>query len=404
MHKMLLVARHEFWRYVTRRGFLFAVFGLPLLLVGIFVVTIAVVGGRADDPVGVVDHSGLMLDPAAYNPTLDEDDAPLRRFDTEEAAEAALFAKEIQAFFVVPAGYPEEPALTMYHLGDPFEGVQGDIYQYLRRSLLANAGVDPAVARVLAQGFVNLEFTSLREAGAQDEFSGFLFPFVVGVLLVMSIFTTSGYLLQTVVDEKENRTMEILITSLSPEQLVTGKILGLVVLGLVQTTVWAIAAVIAFLVARANIPAAAALRIPPTLLPIALAWFIPFYLMMASFMATIGVSVTQVSEGQQASSIISLLAAAPFWLLFVLITSPDGPLSVALSLIPFTSPLSILIRWPLTAIPLWQLLLSWLLLAGTAVLSLFMVGRVLRLGMLRYGQRLKLREVVAAVRGNKGAP
>ena len=120
--------------------------------------------------------------------------------------------------------------------------------------------------------------------------------------------------------------------------------------------------------------------------------------MMACFMAAIGVSVSEVSEGQQASSIVTLLAAVPLWFAPALITIPDSPLAVALSLFPFSAPLTILVRWSLTEIPPWQLASSWLILAGTAAFSLWLVGRLLHFGMLRYGQRLSLREIARALR------
>jgi ABC-2 type transport system permease protein len=116
-------------------------------------------------------------------------------------------------------------------------------------------------------------------------------------------------------------------------------------------------------------------------------------------MAAIGVSVTEVSEGQQASGIISLFAAIPFYFMVALISAPDSPLSVALSLIPFSAPLSIIIRWPLTTIPLWQLVLSWSILVACAALSVFLAARLLHVGMLRYGQRLSWRQIGGALRG-----
>jgi ABC-2 type transport system permease protein len=104
-----------------------------------------------------------------------------------------------------------------------------------------------------------------------------------------------------------------------------------------------------------------------------------------------------VSEGQQATGFISLFSMAPLWFIFIFLNSPNSPLAVALSLIPFTAPISMLVRWQVTEVPAWQLLVSWLLLAGTAVFSLFLVSRLLRVGMLRYGQPLRWREALSAL-------
>lgn len=404
LHKTLLVARHEFRRYVTRKGFLFVVLGLPLLLIVIFVATILILTARAGDPIGVVDHSARLLDPAAYSQTIESNEPPFVAFAGEEGARAALASEEIQAYVVIPAAYPETAEVDLVHFGDASEDVYGNVSDYLRASLLQQEGVSAAAATLLAEGSLDTEFVSLREGSGQNPIVAFLFPFAAAFLILMSIFTTAGYLLQAVVDEKENRTMEILVTSLSPGQLITGKIAGLVALGLLQTAIWAGSGVAVFLIARTQWDVLQTIQLPTDILIITLLWFLPFYLMMACFMAAIGLSVTEVSEGQQASSIVTMMAAAPLWFAPALVTIPNSPLAVGLSLFPFSAPLAILVRWSLTDIPTWQLVLSWLILAASAAFSLWMVGRLLHFGMLRYGQRLSLREVARALRRHSLAP
>lgn len=401
--KTFLVARYEFWRYVTRKGFLFVVFGMPLLLAALFGVAIWLLARDASDPVGVVDETGWLLSPAGYDPP--RLSAPLLSFADEAAAQRALEAGEVQAFVVVGSDYERSGRVTIYHRDDPFDGITGDIQRYLRASWLARSDASSAASQLLLEGRANVRFIALGEDKAQNEFIGFLFPFVIGILLIMTIFTTAGYMLQAIVDEKENRTMEILITCLSPEELMVGKICGLVGVGLVQTGVWASFILAGFLLLWASFPTLSDYLHPPaiTLILVALAWFLPFYLIFAALMTTIGISVTEVSEGQQAAGLISLMAALPFYFLFILVSAPDSPMSVALSLFPLTSPLSILTRWSLTDIPLWQMALSWAILAFTALCSLYLVSRVLRVGMLRYGQRMSLRQILAAAVPPAGA-
>lgn len=398
LRKTILVARHEFWRYATRKGFLFVVFGLPLLLIAIFVATILILTARAGDPIGVIDNSGRMLDPATYSQTQESTDPPFIAFAAESEARSALVAEEIQAYVVIPAGYPETAEIELVHLGDASEGIYQDVNGYLRTSLLQQEGVPSGVATVLAEGSLDTEFVSVEEGSEQNPIVDFLFPFAAAFLILMSIFTTAGYLLQAVVDEKENRTMEILVTSLSPGQLITGKIMGLVTLGLLQTIIWAGSGVVIFLIARNRWDILQTIQLPTDLLLITVLWFLPFYLMMACFMAAIGLSVTEVSEGQQASSIVTLLAAVPLWFSPALISIPESPLAIGLSLFPFSAPLAILVRHSLSDIPVWQMALSWFILAATAAFSLWLVGRLLHFGMLRYGQRLSLREVARALR------
>lgn len=393
--KMMLVARHEYWRHVARRGFLFAVLGMPAIFAVIIGALILFFTAKANDPVGVVDLSGRLLPPADYQPA-DGDSVPLVAYNDADSARAALDEGEIQAYFVVPADYPNDIQITYYHAGDSYEGATSDIIEYLRASLLTES--DPAVAHRFSTNPYSVNFVSLSGEEGLGGAASFILPFAFGFIFVIGIFTTAGYLLQAIVDEKENRTMEILVTSLSPERLMIGKIIGLVGVGLTQIAIWITAGVLAYQIARTNIETVPEITIPLTDVLIAVAWFVPFYLLIACLMAAIGISVTATSEGQQASGILSLLCFSPYWFIVIFIESPDSPLAIFLTLFPFSSSITVLLRRQFTDLPAWQLIASWLILAGSAALALFLVSRLLHLGMLRYGQRLTLREITAAFR------
>lgn len=397
MRKIAVVAGYEYWRFAMRRGFLFVVLGLPLLLTAIIGVTVLIVRAQSEEPVGVVDLAGMLPATPQESGLFS---APLQLFESEAEARGALESGEVQAYFVIPEEYVQQGDVRLVHAGDAFDGIQGDINDILRLALLREARLSPETVALLADGELDIEYVQLGgDGGDGSEVSAFLFPFVIGILLVMAVFTTAGYMLQAVVDEKENRTMEILVTSISAERLMAGKLIGLVGVGMTQIIAWGAFVVVGLLILRANVPALGLLAPSPGLLFIAVAWFIPFYVVFAGLMAAIGVSVTEVSEGQQASSIISLFAAIPFYFMVALISAPDSPLSVVLSLIPLSAPLSIVIRWPLTTIPLWQLVLSWTILVLCAGLSMFLAARLLHVGMLRYGQRLSWRQIGTALRG-----
>jgi ABC-2 type transport system permease protein len=396
--KMLLVARHEFWRHVTRRGFLFAIIGLPLLLMLIMGGSIWFFASGVREPVGVVDWSEQLLPVADYTPAQPRL-VPLRAYEDETAARQALERGDLQAYFVVPPEFPGRYEVTLYYLEEPHEAIHPAFRRYLRASLLQ--GVDPAVAQRFTGTAADVTFVSLGEERGRGNPITFIVPYFFSLLSVIAIFTTGGYLLQAVVDEKENRTMEILITTVSPTQLMSGKIIGLVGVGLVQMGVWSAGLLLLYLVLQAYMPGLAAIRVPLSTVIVALAWFGPFYLLVATLMAAIGISVTSVSEGQQATGFISLMSMAPLWFLFIFLNSPNSPLAVALSLFPLTAPISMLVRWQVTEVPAWQLLVSWLLLASTAVFSLFLVSRLLRVGMLRFGQPLRFREALGALVGKQ---
>ncbi|MCA9930686.1 MAG: ABC transporter permease [Anaerolineales bacterium] len=395
MNKTFLVMRHEFWRHITRRSFLIAVLAFPIILSVIIGGAILFFSSKAKEPVGVIDQAHILLEPAAYQ-AIAEDAIPFQLFADEQSAQTALDNKEIQAYLILAPDYLTTGQATLYHNGNAFDGIAGEVADYLRASLLADS--DPILLARFRDNSLDVTFVPLAEDSVNRSPLAFIIPFAIGYIFVIATFSTSGFLLQAVVDEKENRTMEILITSLKPAQLMAGKIAGLISLGLVQITVWLGLAIGGLMIARANIPQFPNIVIEPTIILVAVAWFVPFYVVTAALIAAIGVSITAVSEGQQMVGIISVLSMSPMFFLGLILANPDSPLSITLSLIPFSSPLTILARTQITTVPVWQYLLSWALLVGTAVLALYLVSQLLQLGQLRYGKKLAWREIVQAIR------
>ncbi|MFZ0548455.1 MAG: ABC transporter permease [Candidatus Promineifilaceae bacterium] len=395
MRKLFYIARFEFVRHIKRRGFIFAVVGLPAILIGVSVLVGLFFSTNADKPFGIVDQSGLFTSPEAYT-SFDKNDPPILGYPDEAEAQTALHNEEIQAFFLIPPDYLQTGNVTVFHNGNPNDDIYDAFRNYARTSLLQSA--DPAVATRLTEGAVDVSFVSLSKNGIQANPLAAILPFIFGFMIVMAIFTTGGYLLQAVVDEKENRTMEILATSVKPEYIMTGKIVGLVALGLVQLSIWAAGGAAIFFYFRSRVPEIASLSFPIETAVIALLWFIPFYLVIATIWTAIGLMVTEVSEGQQAMGIISMLTMSPLWLLALFIQNPGSPLAIAFTLIPFTAPLTILMRQASSIVPFWQMALSWTILLLTAALGLFAVSRLLRIGMLRYGKRVTLRELAQQLR------
>lgn len=235
MNKTILVMKHEFWRHFKRRGFLFAVLGLPVMMFVIAGGVILFFTGKADEPVGVIDQAGILLEPAAYA-AIEEDSMSFVMFSEETAVHNALMQKEVQAYFILPADYLQSGRVTLYHNGDTFDEIAGETADYVRASLLASG--DPLLLERFRDNNLDINFRSLAESSEQKSEFGFILSFVIGFIFLIAIFATSGILLQAIVDEKENRTMEILVTSLKPTELMVGKVLGLVGLGFVQIAVW----------------------------------------------------------------------------------------------------------------------------------------------------------------------
>jgi ABC-2 type transport system permease protein len=404
MRNYWLMARHEYLKRVRTRSFLLTTLGVPALIVVIIVVgAIAASSGGSDLPVGYVDNAGL-LDLELYTePYLGdmEDRVALAPFADAGSARAVLEAGEIQGYFVLPPGYPTDPQIEVYYQGD--YPAQRDFADFVRANLLARTDLDPDTqAWLLAGPDVTVrDYASGRETGG-DSFVNVILPLLGGFFFFFAVMGASGFLLQIVADEKENRTMEILITSVNPLELIAGKALGLIAVALTQITLWALAVAVSVVIAARFVNFLDNLTVPWTFLLIMVLYFLPAFGLMAGLMTVIGSAVTELQQGQQIAGVLNLLFIAPFFFFALIFSNPHSPLLTFMTFFPTTSFMTVAMRWGVTGVPTWQLVTSWLLLVATAAFMIWIASRVFRLGMLRYGQRMEMREMVAALRGAEG--
>jgi ABC-2 type transport system permease protein len=398
MRKFWLVAKHEYLKMIRRRAFWLGTLGVPLLIVVIMAVSIAVVVGGGDEkPLGYVDYAGILtagITPEAGRRKITE----MRAFPDEATATAALEAGEIQAFYVVPTDYFRSLQIVLYYWDDPpGEIVRGDFDDFMLANLSAGLP-DDARRRVL--GGINLTVRSAdgrRETGGMDVVNLFM-PFVAGMFFVFAVMASAGYLLQAVTDEKENRTVEIMVTSLTPEQLIGGKAAGLIAVALSQFFVWTLAVVVGLVVGAQFLELLQAIRVPWTFLAVMALYFLPAFCLVAGMMTAIGSMVTERQQGQQIAGVINMLFILPFFFTGVAFFNPDSPILVVMTLFPTTAFITVALRWGMTVVPAWQLIASWVVLVATAGLSVWASARIFRVGMLRYGQRISLRAAFQILR------
>jgi ABC-2 type transport system permease protein len=400
MRKAFLVAKHEYLKMVRKRSFLLATLGIPLLIIGVIVVMFLVMArGGGDAPVGYVDYTGF-LDPDVRLPGGEQvDTARLRQYTDEATARTALEAGEIQAFYVLAEDYLSTGQMTLYYWDDaPGEDVKEDFRDLVRANLVG--GLDE---RVAARAYRGVELSVQSADGnreiSESNFIVLFLPYIAGAFFLIAVMSSAHYLLRAVADEKENRTMEILVTSLTPEQLIGGKAVGLVCVALAQLFIWTATVVIGLAVAAQYVPFLRGIRMPWDFLALSLLYFLPSFVLMGGIMVALGSTVTEAQEGQQVAGILNMLFTSPYFLVMLIFINPDGPLSVFLTLFPTTAYITLTLRWGATVVPAWQLVVSLVLLAGTAALAVWAAARVFRVGMLSYGQRLRLPAVVAALMG-----
>ncbi len=394
MAKLRLIAVHEYRRHVLRKRFVWALLSVPMLLVLMVGITALAMRMERDyRPVGYVDHSGMLAHPIL--PT--EGSVEIRAFPSEGEAQKALQAGEIQCYYVLPADYVQTSKVELVYVKPPKNNATGDFWDFMQMNWLADQPVEVArrVAAMSDDDIIVQTPDGRREFGAEPTL-GDLLPVIAGIAFVMLLGFSGGYLVQVVAEEKENRTMEVLIASASPGEIIGGKVAGLVGVILTQALAWLVFAAIAIAVAGRLIqsPFLQTVRVDGGVVLMTLAVFAPAFVMYSALMTALGATVAEPQEAQQIAGLFMLPNAVPLWMMAMFVQNPNGPVAVALTVFPLTSALSLTIRATFGIVPVWQVAVAVVLLVLSAWGAIWMAGRAFRLGMLRYGKRVSLGELL----------
>lgn len=399
MRNFWLVARYEYGRVVGRRAFLILTLAIPLGYVALIALAILIEGlGDSDLPMGYVDEAGfLVADRQADLPDA-EDRIQVVAYSDRETAVAALEAGEIQAFFLFPADYDTTRQTELYYLQEPpGEGALRDFVAFVRINLLSS--LPPAIQQRMLTGVnITVQDTATGRAFGRDDIN-IAIPFIAALLFVVATMVSAGNLIQVVADEKENRTVEILLTTVTPGQLIGGKTFGLVAVALTQLSIYLGTALVGLRLATPYVSALQNVTISWTFIGVMFLFFLPSFALIAATMVAIGSAVATTQQAEQVSGILTLLFLSPVYLLVLIFENPGAPFVVFMSLFPPTAFLTISLRWGLGSVPLWQLGASLALLVATTLFMAWAASRIFRLGMLRYGQPLNVRTMVKALRG-----
>lgn len=403
MRNFCLIAKHEYLKIVRQKSFLVGTLWVPAMIIIVMGVSVlASLGQRGKLPLGYVDYTGLLSE-AVTLPVGADGKAPLRSlaFPDEAAARAALETGEIQAYYVVPTDYVQSGRAQLFYLNQrPGQVAQQDFVSFLRANLLADYPAEVRQRIVEGSAVTYRSIDGSRELESRNVLS-FIVPFAAAFFFVFAVTNSGSYMLQAITDEKENRTIEVLATSVRPEELIGGKALGLMSVGLTQLGIWLLTGVLALLVASFFMPEVQAVRIPWTLLGVVALFFVPAYALTAGMMTAVGGMVSDLRQGQQITGILNLFFMLPFFLLTLIMAKPNSPLIVALTLFPTTAFVTITMRWAMTTVPLWQLAASWVLLVASAGASVWLAARIFRIGMLHYGQTLRVKTILARLRAER---
>ncbi len=413
-YKVWTIIKHEYVTNVRRPGFIIMTAIVPALaLIGLLVgaygggIFKGIAQSLADffegtsKRIGVVDGTGL------FTPLLPEYENNFVLFRSEEEARKALEGEKLDAVLVIPSDYIETGKVKVITRGSSFEAVAFEDSKWFKGFLVSHllrGKVEPALSRraadpVEVQPEVLGEKGEAKGGGPWSILFTFVIPYFLAFMLVMTIFVSSGYLLQGIAEEKENRVMEIIVSSVSPLELLVGKVVGLGAVGLTQVLVWILSA-LGFTGGAVLLLALSAFSLPPSTLVLLVIYYVLGFAIYAFLMAGLGSLGTTMRESQQLAGIFSLFAAAPYMLSGFLMANPNLTIARILSFFPLTAPTMMLFRLPLAKVP-WVDVVGSLVVLGLSLLGAIWLGeKLFRVGILIYGKRPSWKEIWLILRSS----
>ena len=423
MRKTWLVARHEFSVTLGRLAYRIFAASVPVLAI-LALIGIAIFQAVSSDDAPQEDASTAPPESVTFgyvDLTTGEDGQPLfagfRRqgntvftpYADQEAATAELLEGRIDRLFVFPTDYLETGTVVEIREERPglFEDGRGSgaLRRFVVENLFAEQVGSERIERIVTP--YRLVIDEVSESGVpadEDVDPGDTLIFVAAsILFLVSAFTASGYLLQGLTEEKENRIMEVLLSSIKPEHLMFGKLVGLGAAGLLQIAVWTVAGV-AFLLALdliIDLPFELTRELVPSpgKLLIAFAYFLLGYALIGTLLAAIGAVTTNQRQAGNITAFVILPAVAPMWFLAVLLQDPEGTLARVLSFVPVTAPVTSLMRLSLGGMDGLDVLLSLVALSLSVAVVVWLTARLFRVYLLVYGQQPRMGHLIRTLRG-----
>lgn len=409
MRNIGLIIRHEIVTLLATRTFWIMTVAFPAIILLMNVGTQVMAGGAggaqelilgpgaAAQQLAYVDESGLIQElPPGLPPEA------MRAFPSTEAAGAALDDDEIAMYAIFPVDFAESGTITVVQAEfSPFDNTGEAFFSYLAAYNLTG---DPAVAARLQEPLAALSAHNLapvqpgEDTPASATVGISMVPFAVLFIFFFLITMSSGYMLRSVAREKENRTVEVLLVTVSPRQLMLGKLIGLSFIALLQMAVWVGGGMIILQGTSFFNLAAVDLGLPPGFFLWAILYLILGYLLYASLLGAVGALAPNAREGGQVTFAILLPLMIPLWFNPAITTNPNGTVAIVLSLIPLTSPVAMMTRLASGSVPLWEILLSAGLLAVTTYGLVLLAARFFRADTLLSNAALKWGRLLTAWR------
>ena len=267
-----------------------------------------------------------------------------------------------------------------------FEDIRRDLREEVNRRVIEEGGV-PKVAAEILTSEIPIDLADVRATGKAGNVAATVMPFAFMLLLFLTIVTMSQALITSTLEEKGNRVIEVLLSSVSPFQLMAGKVAGTCAVGLTLMTIWAGAGLLGLAVNGIQMVEAG-------LLALCLAYYLLGFLLIASLMVAIGSACNSLKEAQNLLAPVMFVLTVPMFFLIVVGKDPNGSLSRIVSMIPLFTPFLMMVRISASPPPPpYEIAASLVILAASAFLALRLAARVFRVGVLMYGKPPSVREI-----------
>ncbi|MCY4437667.1 MAG: ABC transporter permease [Chloroflexi bacterium] len=407
-----IVLSEEVRRGIRRKQYLIITF-TPVVIVLVLALAAPLVRGFFGSDSESADRAGDGRVVAVVNRSPDLTFANLESsavlaFADRQAGIAALQAGDVDDLFIVPEEFIQTGRIEWLHTDKGISSIiAGDDSEDRMRDLVLQA---LTFADLSAEQIGRLrnpldltryEVTRGGDVAAAEEgqiLTFFTVPFLSAWIMIMVIFMVSGTLLQSVSEEKENRVVEVLITSVSPLALMSGKVLGLGATGLLQVGIWLVSLAVLGPRIVGAFPEIGDMALAPALALAIVVFFLAGYFVFAVVMTAISAATVSAREASSLSTIILLPALTPLVLATLISLAPNGAFARILTFIPFTAPATMMIRLGVTDVALWEVALSLGVTIVSGLALLWLSARVFRAGILIYGQRMTLRRLWLALR------
>lgn len=422
MKKILSVIKREYIQIVRTKGFIIGTILGPVFMLALIVIPVALqfVAVDQQEKIGVIDETREIF--VELDKKLDQQlkDGTRRyllvNFEPTDDVEGLkqqlnkkVLQKELNAYIYIPGDISSgrEAEYVAEHVSD--FNKRGSIGNALSSIVigkrLRGEGLDPSKISEFMRP-VGLSTKKVTARGVEKDTGGtFILSYVLVLILYMTLIFYGQIILRGVIEEKTSRMVEIVLSSMRPFQLMAGKIVGIAAVGFTQYAIWAVFGLAATRYSKSLItrafPAASAFEMPsvPSYIFIYFVlFFIGGYFLYSTMYAAIGSMVNSEKEAQNLIMPVTMFLVVPILLMMFIIRSPNSTLSVVLSVIPFFSPILMLLRICVLLPPFTQIAASIILLVLTTLFMIWITGKIYRVGILMYGKRPNFAEIVKWVR------